>query len=172
MFEQSRILNKTDNTVFYGEIDPALKDQDWYNFIEIPDDENTYIWDAENKSYKTFIDLSALAKQKTQDDISNRDSRLQAGVLADGVLYDMNTEAKTNIMVIISQISDTESVSYIDYNFNTVSLTKNQLSNILKAIINTTAAIYSKNATNQKALADTEITQDEINAVNIDYTGL
>lgn len=172
MFKQCRILDKITNQIFQGQIDTNLEAQEFYNLVEIPDDNNLYKWDSETKTVIIYTDITNLVNQKIQDDITNRNNRLQAGVMVDSVLYDMNTEAKSNIMAILSSIDDNTTINYIDYNFNTVILNKTQLQNVLKSIIQTTASIYNKNAENQKAFSKSDITLDELNGINIDYTGL
>ena len=46
MFRQCRILNKTDNSIFYGQIDTNLVDVPKYNLVQIPDDGKLYIWNG------------------------------------------------------------------------------------------------------------------------------
>ncbi|HSA05741.1 MAG TPA: hypothetical protein P5556_01020 [Candidatus Gastranaerophilales bacterium] len=45
-FKQCRILNKSINVVFYGEIDTEFEGKDFYELVEIPDDGKPYKWDG------------------------------------------------------------------------------------------------------------------------------
>lgn len=52
MYKQCRILNKNTNKIFNGQIDTEFEGKNFYELVEIPDDEKNYIWqDGEIKEY-------------------------------------------------------------------------------------------------------------------------
>ena len=63
MYKYSRILNKTTNEIFFGQIDTEFEGKDFYELVEISDDDKDYIFQAGQVIEKP-VDLEKLKQQK------------------------------------------------------------------------------------------------------------
>jgi len=114
------------------------------------------------------VDIDYLRNKYAELDDAKCLERLQNGIAFNSRLFDMNTEAKSNIIALISALEDNQTVDYVDYNYNTVSMTKTQLKELLAAIVALTGQIYHKNAQNQLAIKQAA-SEEELNLINILY---
>jgi len=151
MYKFSRILNKTTNENFYGQIDTEFEGQDFYEFIEIPDDSKDYIF-QDRQVIEKPVDLEALKQQKTTD-VQNAyiNSFLNGLDTSIGIKFHIKPEDQLNYigaMLAAATLSDTDTLPYsiTDFNGAAHQVTKVQANTAYLEIVNYKAQMESKRA--------------------------
>ena len=145
----------------------ALTDDQWQSALngsKIVDVENMILIDKPIQ----LPTLAQLANSKDEEDYTSQQDKINNGSVIDGVTYDINSEAKSNINLIINCLNmgkaidvetmqivdytDGQTFNYYDYHGQPVPLTKEQFLNIAPQILLKTAILYGKRYQNQNIL--------------------
>jgi len=109
--------------------------------------------------------------QKLTQNNANCTTRFSQGIIWNNSKFDMDDTAKANILLILWNTRDTDTIPCLDYDSNIVNLAKQELQALSGAIIQATKNIYIQQKTNAEAISVAQTIED-INAVNIDYTDI
>jgi len=166
MFKQCRILNKNTNENFYGQIDTELVNVSKYELTEIPDDNKPYIWqDGQIK-----LHLKLIIDAKNNQDNINCTIRFTQGAVINGHKLDINTEAKINMLAKLSMTPDGQNIDWMDFDWNWFTVTKEEFVQLAQGVMDKIQAIYEKRAANVEAFAKPDLTLEELEAIDIDYS--
>ena len=98
MLKDARILDKTNNQWSYYQIDDELIGQDFYNFVEIPDDGNLYVWNGTDAVIDTAITTNNTKLANNANIYSQLDNNQQKylrALVRPGYKYSANTADET-----------------------------------------------------------------------------
>ena len=109
----------------------------------------------------------AKAKKIEQNDI-NRDNKLNGGVEYRGVLFDSDTDQKTNLMYMERKLSDSDIITWYGMGNEPLSCNKEDLNNIGNLIVQLDTYCWTRNAEIKQAIAEAK-SLEELEAIGIQY---
>lgn len=140
------------------------------------DEDNLVMLESEYKEFittQTYTDMMLRLKRKnkiSENEYKCKD-RFTQGITYQNIMFDCDDTAKSNLLLTLQILSEDESVSYLDYNCNTVNLNKNELSELARNIIKLTRDIYVYRKQKEQEILNIS-TLEELEELEINYSNL
>ena len=114
-------------------------------------------------------ELERAKQAKIFENDTAREASLNSGVTYKGILFDSDTEQKTNIIGTVLTMSETDTIMWYGMNNDAMECTKEDLENIGALIAQLHSFCWTRNAEIKHEIALAE-TIEEVNAIIIDYS--
>lgn len=164
--EDTALLNTPDGSVCIECSDLGFMPQEVYydhptkSFIKIPISDNPFqVFDVKTKKFVYTITLDQAKDRQWEVVKRQRDDAVRAPIMFNGNLFDADDASASNIKDAI--LSDQESVQWITYDDDVVTLTRDDLKALSTSIANRKISIYEKVQLVRTAIRDAT-TIDEV----------
>lgn len=161
-YNNKETLEKWGNTCIYS------CDDDKYNdFLQ-----GKYIWNENNElifnpEWNNIV-LNRLREKKISENDELRDKALVRGIIYKSILFDSDTEQKINLLAMVQQLENQESVIWYGKDNTPLECTKEDLINIGTLITELHTFCWTRNAEIKEAINNASC-ETEINEIVMDY---
>jgi hypothetical protein len=160
----SKLIIKTSDSLTEDCTIHAVLPDDFY------DDWAKYIYD----NYKVSLNLNRIKREYLSINSSNYTKRFTSGITYNNVLYDFDTLAVTRILGKMTdiEINDSDSITWFDFNYNPVEMSKEEVFKLFSAITDLTMKIEVRNCTNNTVLTNDDATEEDLTSLTLTYEDL